>query len=197
MVNEILLFISAAADLESERALLSRVVAEIPLDIGWRIVQSPVKGEVVDLKPVLEADLHLLLLGSDIRAPIGLEWITSRRSVHMPTLFLKQGIARTQAAQAFIRHIQEQAEWQNFIDATDLWRLVSRHLIEYLLKRAQIYNLTSAEIDKLEASLSELGEKGKAGSEAERDVTGESSVILTVDRYMPSGGVIIQPPETH
>ena len=73
MIDTLTLYISAAQDLEHERDVLGRTVVEIPTTLGWRIVQSPLRVELVDLEMVTRADLHLVLLGGDIRAPIGLE----------------------------------------------------------------------------------------------------------------------------
>ena len=106
MVDQILLYISAAGDLIPEREALSQAVVEIPVTLGWRIIQSPYKGEPVNPDAVTAADVHLLLLGSDIRAPIRLEWLYSRRFGRLPVLFLKQDIQRTMAAQNFMHHIE-------------------------------------------------------------------------------------------
>ena len=69
MVDILHLYISAALDLEKERESLSRAVAEIPVTLGWRVIQSPLHGEPLDTDAIAQADVHILLLGSDIRAP--------------------------------------------------------------------------------------------------------------------------------
>src|SRR3990170_3296483 len=74
MVDILHLYISAASDLDLERESLSRLVAEIPVTLGWRVIQSPIHGEMLNTNAITEADVHILLLGTDIRAPIGLEW---------------------------------------------------------------------------------------------------------------------------
>lgn len=73
MVDEILVYISATPDLQQEREIPGRAVTEIPVALGWRVVQSPSGDEPADLNAAARADVHTLLLGSDIRAPIGLE----------------------------------------------------------------------------------------------------------------------------
>ncbi len=78
MVDQVRLYISAAADLERERDLLGRSVSELPVQLGWLIHQSPRKNDILDLDTVTRADIHLLLIGGDIRAPIGLEWYMTR-----------------------------------------------------------------------------------------------------------------------
>ena len=82
-----LLYISAATDMEAERDILARTVIDIPADVTWRIEQSPRGNEPIDLSAVTKADTHLMLLGSDIRAPIGLEWIIARQFGRQPLPF--------------------------------------------------------------------------------------------------------------
>ncbi len=106
MADNIHLYISAASDLEPERDLLGRIVTEIPTTLGWRITQTPRVGEPLNIDAIIRSDLHILLLGSDIRAPIGLEWVIARRAKRISHAFLKKGIPRTLAAQAFVRDLQ-------------------------------------------------------------------------------------------
>ena len=89
MADRVLLYISAASDLALEREVLSRAITEIPTSLGWRITQTPIGDEPLDLEAAAQADLHLLILGGDIRAPVGVEWLAARRAGRIPTLFLK------------------------------------------------------------------------------------------------------------
>ena len=191
--NQIILYISAAADLEPERDLLARAVTEVPVTLGWRIVQSPGGDEPADLEAVAKADLHLLLLGSDIRAPIGQEWIAARRAGRWPVLLLKQGILRTSAGQNFERFVAEQATWQPFRDGAELWRLVLKLLAGHLLARAKTYGLSAAELANLQTWRAALEEASAPTEQGARGVAGESGVVLSRERYVPSEGVLIQP----
>ena len=49
MADQVLLYISAASDLEREREVLSKAVTEIPVDLGWRIVQSPRGSQALEV----------------------------------------------------------------------------------------------------------------------------------------------------
>jgi hypothetical protein len=193
--NQILLYISAAADLEPERDLLARAVTEVPVTLGWRIVQSPGGDEPADLEAVAQADVHLLLLGGDIRAPIGQEWIAARRAGRRPVLFLKQGILRTSAGQNFERFVAEQATWQPFRDGAELRWLVLKLLAGHLLAGVATYGLSAAELASLQAWRAELEETSAAVGQEARGVAGESGVVLSRERYVPSEGVLIQPGE--
>lgn len=192
MTDMIHLYISAAPDLDREREVLGRAVTEIPVTLGWRIFQSPVHGETVDLNAVATANVHLLLLGSDIRAPIGLEWLTARRAGKRPAPFLKRDRLRTPAAQAFIRHIEEANAWHPFVDSADLRAQALELLADHILNQAAVYVLSPDEIARLMSWKEEL-----KGSKVEiQDLhggAGEGGVILSPDRFNPRGGVLIQP----
>jgi hypothetical protein len=195
MVDQILLYISAAGDLVPEREALSQAVVEIPVTLGWRIIQSPHTGEPVNPDAVTAADVHLLLLGSDIRAPIGLEWLYSRRVGRLPVLFLKQDIQRTMAAQNFMHHIEAQTTWHLFKNSSDLSQQVLKLLASHILERANYYALSTKERDRLTSWQDELNASGTKNIEDIRGGVGESSVILSPERYIPSEGVLIQPKE--
>lgn len=193
MLSQVNLYISAAADLEREREVLSKAVAEIPVDLGWRIVQSPRGSQPLDLTAIRQADVHLLLLGGDIRAPIGQEWHTARWAGRRPVLLLKQMEMRTAAALDFIRYVEQVASWQRFGDAADLRRQVLHLLGEHIWNQGERYGLTLAEVERLKGWREELAIATTAGDEPMRGGVGESSILFSQERFVPSKGVLIEP----
>jgi hypothetical protein len=194
MADRINLYISAALDLEDERDLLSRAVTEIPVGLGWRIVQTPRRQEPPDLEAVAGADIHLLLLGSDIRAPVGLEWLVARRNNRLPVLFLKSQVAHTPAAQEFIRTLAEVASWRPYNDGLDLKRQVLQLLGDHILANALHYILRPDELEKMHSWRNELARERKRSQPETRGGAGDSGVILSTERYLPSEGILIHPP---
>jgi hypothetical protein len=192
MVDQILLYISAATDLRAEREILGRAVTEVPVSLGWRVVQSPAGDEPVDLAAVARADIHLLLLGSDIRAPIGSEWRAAQRAGHPPALFLKERILRTPAAQDFLRFVARQDTWRRFEGLADLRSQVLRLLARHILDYAQRYALSPAEMGRLQSWRAELESAAGDVAGAARGGAGESGVLLSRERYVPSDGVLLQ-----
>lgn len=191
MARDLLLYISASTDLEPEREILGRAVAEIPLDLGWRIVQSSSQDVPVEREAVIGADVHLLLLGSDIRAPVGLEWQIARRADRWPAAFLKEGALRTPAAQSFVRFVQSQLAWQAFKDAADLRRQVLRLLVRYLLDRAAVFGLSPLELASLRDWRADLETSAPMTDGNTGGGAGQSGILLSREHHLPSEGVLI------
>lgn len=191
MAKHFLLYISAASDMEAERDLLARSVIAVPADLTWRIEQSPRANQPLDQAAIAQADLHLLLLGSDIRAPIGLEWLAARRFGRMPLTLLKQGASRTLAAEDFRRFIERQRPWRPFASPADLKRQVQRLLGQKILDRAVSYGLSSDEIVGLQGWLVELDETPESDAELPGGA-GDSSFIFSKERFEPSSGILLR-----
>jgi hypothetical protein len=186
----VVVYISAASDLMAERDVLARMIATLPVTLGWRVVQTPLEAETLDLPALQAADLHLLVMGTDIRAPVGLEWDAVRYGRRPSVAFLKQNAARTPAGQVFVHDAS--VVWQSFTDAADLSRQVRRLVVEHLLQHATRYALTPTEVDQLEAL--RTVEK-PTDQPAKSESAGRSAVILSRERYVPSEGVIVDESE--
>ncbi|HEY3290967.1 MAG TPA: hypothetical protein VGK87_12620 [Anaerolineae bacterium] len=174
-----------------EREVLNRAVTEIPTTLAWRLYQTPLSVHEPDLDSLAAIDIHVLVLGSDIRAPVGVEWAIARRTQQLPTLFLKSGILRTQAAQAFERELARFAEWKPYQSIAELKQrfqlLVGRHL----LSRREHFKLGDAEYSRLNEWLNQTGKSDARNEDQILGGAGDSGVILSVERYMPSNGVLL------
>lgn len=193
MADRIRLYISAAADLDRERDVLGRSVSEMPVQLGWLIRQSPRKNEMLDLDAVSKADVHLLLIGGDIRAPIGLEWYRARQAGRQPVLFLKSGIKRTPAAQEFIRYVGNQASWEPFENRADLRFKVLLLLVEYIIGQSASYALSPSEVDTLTSWWARMKQEPSDFMDDVVGGAGESGQIYSTERYIPSSGILLDP----
>jgi hypothetical protein len=191
MADLLRLYISAAADLLHERESLNRAVAEIPVTLGWRVIQTPLHGEPVNEAAISQADIYFLLLGSDIRAPAGYEWRLARRAHCHTAAFLKQDVSRTMAAQDFVRYLGEQIEWQAYQGIPALRQQTLKFLADHILSRSDYYALRVTEYEKLVDWRKTL-ETSKPEQLEYLGGIGESSILLSPERYIPSEGVLIQ-----
>ena len=197
MSDEFLLYISAASDLDALRDALARAVTEIPVTLNWRIVQSPLRDEPLDYAAVRQADLHILALGGDIRAPIGLEWLVARQAhqaqltQRLPLLFLREDAHRTQAAADFVRHVALDGVWQPFTQIGAVRRLMLEQIGRMLRQRPHFYRLTSAEMEALQTWLEQLDRQNKDVTADNQTVASANSIILSTERFTPSDGVLL------
>lgn len=191
--DSIRLYISATPDLELEREMLAKAIIEIPTSLGWHLGQTP-KGDMeVDLDAVAQADLHVLILGSDIKAPVGLEWQTARRWGRLPILFEKD-TAHTQAADAFRRELSRAAEWHPYQALADLRRHVLDHIVRHLLAHSDDYSLPINELERLQQWQKGLRKPSKSSAKANDPIHGgadASAIILSEERFTPSQGKLI------
>jgi len=193
MVDKLRLYISAAHDLRFERDVLARAVTEIPTSLGWAITQTPGPEQEADLDAVLQADVHLLILGSDIQAPVGLEWSTAQRAGKAVRLLYKSSARQTQAAQAFVRDVARFGRWQAFDDARALRRLALGSLVDHLLAHCERYEINAAEAEQLRTWHKAMEAKAHS-KEAISDLRSgaeQSAVILTTERFVPSQGTLL------
>lgn len=191
MTDKVLLYVSAASDLEYERDLLGRAVTEIPATLGWRIEQTPLANKAPDLESVANADVHLILLGGDIRAPVGLELLAARRAGNRPMFFLQAEVIRTPAAQAFLREVGKSEIWRPFENNSDLRHQVLDSLAKHILDHAVRYALRPVEHENLRAWYEKLRGDKPQTVEKTRGGAGESGVIISTERYQPSEGILI------
>ncbi|MDW8396427.1 MAG: hypothetical protein RMM31_09320 [Anaerolineae bacterium] len=189
MVDKLKVYISAALDLRPERDVLARAIAEVPTSLGWVIAQTPTTQSDPDPSAVQQADAYLLLLGSDIQAPVGFEWTLARRADRETFAFYKASARQTQAAQAFLREVSRAVRWQTFNDVTELRRKALALLIDYLLARRASYGLSDAEVQRLNTWRNQA--LSKTAQAEYRAQTYADAVILTAERFTPSQGHLI------
>jgi hypothetical protein len=193
VVDKILLYISAANDLLSERDLIGRSVTEIPVSLGWNIIFSPLKEKQIDTNAISQADLHILMLGQDIRAPIGFEWLISRRGNRNPILFLKKAAPRTPAARDFIRTLQDYSSWLTYNNHADLRHQTLVLISKHILNKADYFALTPLEYEELTDWNNELEDQTPEQIEETQGGAGDSNVIISSERFVPRDGVLLQP----
>ncbi|MCS7221497.1 MAG: hypothetical protein RML36_10815 [Anaerolineae bacterium] len=178
------LFVSAGPDLELEREVIGRVVAQLPIQLGWEIKRTPPPGEPrpADLTGVMQCDLFVFLMGQDIAAPVGIEWEAARRSGRRVAPLLRKG-RRTPAAALFLREVQ--IEWQVFESAMELEKLVRAALVDVLLERAADFRLTPDEWEALNR-IRQAEREGKSRRE-------EQAEVILEPAGAGGGGIILGP----
>jgi len=185
------LFLSAATDLEAEHEAIGQAVAHIPVpSLGWAIGRTPRQGEAqfVAWDDIASADFFVLLLGCDIRAPVGAELWAARRA-GKPVLAYRKNVRRTQAAQAFVTHAA--LEWTAYDAPRQVARLVQIALVEAILSRGPARGLPPVERDTLRGFLEQLRHGELETPSLEGKGAGGGGVILVPGKDLPAGGVLV------
>lgn len=148
MAEILRLFVSATNDLEAERAVIGRAVADLPVQIRMEIRRTPVSGAKYDdiYELIANVDRLYFLMGADITAPAGAEWHLAWQ-LERAVLPLKSESRRSPAAREFMRSAP--ISWQLFRNATELAHLVSLDLVRMLQHPTNRYGLTVAELELL------------------------------------------------
>ncbi len=154
MAETLRIYVSATRDLESERGVIGRAIAGLPVQIGAEIRRYPPEGVPYDtlFELISNVDRVYFLLGQDITAPAGSEWdlaVELERSL-VP---LRTARKLTPAAQHFLRStslLVTPTEWKMFRSEAELSITVSQDLIDYLLRRQDRFGLTVEETLRLQ-----------------------------------------------
>jgi hypothetical protein len=183
MATRARLFVSGGADQEPAREMLGRALAEIPVNVGWVIKRTP------DVDSVAESHLWLLLLGSDIVAPVGLELWWAQRT-EKPVLAYCADVLRTPAGQVFY---QENAwlGWRKFNDLSHLRRLVLADLSRFLTIHAERYGLTLVEAEALRGFVARLDKDVPAAIPGNARGASGGGVILAPGKDEPPGARLL------
>lgn len=184
--NVVTVYIAAADDVASERDALARMIAELPVTLAFRVEQSPAEGPI-DQEALTEADLFVLVLGHDIRAPVGLEWRLARRARRPMVVAVKAGVSRTPAGREFVHTLD--VPYATYQTTSDLVRLVRQRLARRLLEEGARLHLRESEQAALQQIAQEEGDTTNAGGRGE---AAESAVILSRERFRPTDGKIVE-----
>ena len=201
MASRVRLFVTATSDLEPEREAIGKAIAQLPVSLGWEIKRTPRRGELLApaLEAVVDCDFYVFLLGTDVTAPVGVEWDAALGAGKTPLAFLKD-VTHTPAARAFARFAERSGvRWTPFSDPQELGVLVQRALARWVLDRAEAYGLSPVEWETLSAFLEKQRlEEGQVPGEAGQKPQGAGGggVILAPGRDLPPGGVLVEERES-
>jgi hypothetical protein len=192
MVDTLKLYVSAANDLPDERELIGHIMTEIPVTLGWQINLTPIGMSTESKELIHDADIHLIIFGEDIRAPVGYEWHISRNTGRKPPFFIKANIPRTIAGGDFLKRISGYPAQVSYASLAEFRIFVLTHICEHLIAYAEHFEIKSIEFENITSFIEELEDYEPKLLD---NVTGEDSIILTRERFMPKNGILIQPPD--
>lgn len=180
MSVQLSLYVSAAAEMDAECELLGQLLAGLPRSARWTIKRTPSVGEPAnpDLGALSRATAYVILLGSDLVAPMGVEWEAAQAARVTSFCYRHSERIASPAAAAFAR--ESGAHWQPYATPGEFIAQFERALIRELVRGTPGYGLDLAAIEELAARLQELeGEpQGDHPENESRRGAGQGGVIL-------------------
>ena len=191
MAEKLRIFVSATNELENERAVIGRALAELPIEIGVEIRRTPASGasydDIFDL--IANVDRVYFLLGQDITAPSGAEWQLAWK-LERSVFPLRKPARLTPAAENFMR-LGSFADWTMFPSASHLMRMVTLDIVRILNHPKNRYGLTVTELELL----NHRGAQIRATMPATGDEPGGAEgggVLLDIGHKDPTAGVLLE-----
>ena len=178
MEKELAIYVSASAEMDAECELLGQLLAEMTKSIRWTIKRTPSPHELAnpDLEALRASQFYLILMGSDITAPIGVELQAAKEAKLFTFAFRKMSVAPSPAGAYFIHHVD--LEWQPYQTPQEFVRLFERALISQLLEGTPGYGLDVRDLEELAERLRALEEAEEGQGGERRRGAGHGGVIL-------------------
>jgi hypothetical protein len=178
MARELLFYVSASTEMEAECELLGQMLASLPQTVRWVIKRTPGPHELQtpDLGTLRRSHFYLILLGMDIQAPIGVEFLEAQSAGKTTFAYRNSKATPSPAASVFARDARIQ--WENYHTPSEFARHFERQLIEKLIGGTPGFGLDLGDIEVLAARLKSLEEPKPQPESEERRGAGQGGVIL-------------------
>jgi hypothetical protein len=152
---ELALYISAAAEMEAECESIGRFLAEEQRSIRWRIRRTPLHQELnPDNQAIAASQFYLILLGTDVFAPMGVEWSAAGRAGVVTFAFRNVEKVPSPAATYFARNMG--ITWQDYKTPGEFITMFERTLLTKLINGTPGYGLDLSTIENLASHLRTL-----------------------------------------
>ena len=178
MEKALALYVSAAPEMDAECERLGQLLAEMTPAVRWGIKRTPASHAYAnpDLDALRDSHFYLILMGTDIVAPIGVE-LRAARQASVPIMAYRKADALTSpAAAVFLR--DSQLAWQAYGNAHEFVRHFERALIARLIEGTPGYGLALTELAELSQRLAALDGAEEVTEADERRGAGRGGVIL-------------------
>ncbi|MHB1355429.1 MAG: hypothetical protein ACYCZF_05565 [Anaerolineae bacterium] len=176
MEKELSLYISAASEMEAECELVGRLLAEGQKSIRWRIRCTPLHQDLnPDLPAIVASQFYLILLGTDVTAPMGVEWRAAENSGAAILAFRNQDKTPSPAATYFARNMG--ITWQDYKTCDEFAIKFERTLLARLIDGTPGYGLDLPTIEDLALRLKTLDKPAPQGEDQRRGA-GQGGIIL-------------------
>lgn len=177
MTAELSLYISASSEADAECELIGRLLAEQVKTIRWRIWRTPLHGDInPDEAVISSSQFFVLLLATDLVAPMGVEWQMARRAGSFIMAFRNEAVPSSPAADYFYRNMG--ISWHGYKTRDVFIHVFEQELLSQLVNGTPGYGLDMTDIELVSARLQAV-RAGGTPQEDQRHGAGQGGIILT------------------
>jgi len=179
--KKLAIYVSASPEMDAECELLGQLLADMPRLVKWSIRRTPShgQGENPDLEGLRASQFYLILLGMDITAPVGVEWLAARDAGLATFAFRNLDRTPSLAAAFFARN--SGISWLPYRSPREFICRFERDLITQLIEGTPGYGLALADIEELSRRLQARERDLASPGREERRGAGGGGVIFATD----------------
>ena len=182
MAKELAVYVSASPEMDAECELLGQLLAGLIPSIQWTIKRTPGRRQRAnpDANALQNSHFFVMLLGMDIKAPMGVEWNLSGEFGLARFIYRKVSVSSSPATSYFVHH--SAVEWQPYRHPRGFVQRFERDLLEELVKGTPGYGLQVRHIAEVVQRLDALRQwEGAEMAQENRRGAGRGGVILPSD----------------
>jgi len=173
---ELGIYISAAREQDIECEQIGRLLAEKLTSMRWRIRRTPLHGDLnPDRGVIRQCQFYVILLGTDLVAPMGVEWDIVAKSAAFIIGFRDISCSPSPSADYFARYAD--ISWQQYKKPEDFILAFERILLTQLIDGTPGYGLALEDIELVSAQLKAI-EALTPAPQGTRQEAGQGGVIL-------------------
>jgi hypothetical protein len=179
MDKELGIYISAAPEMDAECELLGKLLAQLVTSARWTIRRTPRPHErtPLDLDALRAGQFYLILLGADVMAPMGTEWMAARDAKIATLAFRNVEVLCSPATAYFASYMD--IPWQEYHSPTEFIRAFEQQIIRLLLEGTPGYGLDLGDVEQLARRLDALRQEKPDEQPSERRDASRGGVILS------------------
>ncbi|NLD42875.1 MAG: hypothetical protein GX657_05205 [Chloroflexi bacterium] len=179
MDKEFTVYLSASPEMDAECEQIGQVLAGLTQRSRSTIRRTPhgPSGGNPDLAALARSDLYIIILGTDLHAPLGVEWQAAQQA-GLPTLGYRYAEASPSPAMLhFMRH--NRFAWVTYHSPLAFRSTLERTLLRRLLDGTPGFGLDLSDVEQIAARLKELeGQDEEEQGPDERRGAGSGGIIL-------------------
>lgn len=167
MDKEISVYVSASQEMDAECERIGQLLAGITRTSRSTIRRTPSPHDAAnpDVDALVDSDFYIVILGTDLVAPMGVEWQAAQRAGVRTLGFRHAEASPSPAMIDFLRRTE--FVWEDYRTPSEFVRVLEKTLLTRMIEETPGLGLDLQDIEEISARLKALEEKEGAAEAAE------------------------------